>query len=313
MPCQWNDDGTELSFETEELCGVLVADCGSPAPHNNRHRIRELVHKQTGDRVSPEEGMMDQAGSFTLFRTYARNAWLMELRAVEPVVTRHEDGATLLWSPNIEHQVKTTARFTIREPNIIDLDLSVEGYCHYPDYELLFSNYVAPEMAGNLFVKRGAAGSGEHERISVADNSAFHGMYIFFPRDERAAHIMTDGRGQRGRWYWRAALGRDYACPMGAAGNGRTSVLLMGRPEDVSAVGVTYSAEGENYDGVARHHALYLSLFGRDLHPGEAWRTQVRLAVCRDGTDDDTLGAYGSFINEVSEIPRSFEIDPHQR
>ena len=74
MPYQWNDSGTELSFETKELRGVLVADCGSHTPHHCRHRIRELVHKQTGDRVSPKGGVTDDTGSFTLFRTYARDA-----------------------------------------------------------------------------------------------------------------------------------------------------------------------------------------------------------------------------------------------
>jgi len=313
MQGHWNDGGTEFSFETEELRGVLVADCGSAEPQNNRHRIRDLVHKPSGVRVTPEGGMMEQAGSFTLFRCYAHDAWLTELRSLEPVVTRHDDGATLLWPPKIEHQVRTTARFIVREPNLIDVDLSVEGYCHYPDYELLFSNYVAPDLKGNLFVTKNPLGGGDCERICVTDNPAFHGMYNFFPRDERAAHTMTDGRGQRGRWYWRPACGRPYAYPMGCACNDGTSVLLMGRPEDVSGVGVTYSAEGDNYDGVAKHHALYLSLFCRDLSPGEAWRTQVRLAVCDGVTDRVALDACDSFLSEVASIPRSFEIGPHQR
>jgi hypothetical protein len=256
--------------------------------------------------------MMEEAGSFTLFRAYAKNGWLTELRAIKPDVTRHKDGALLVWKPTLTHQVKTSALFTIKDPNIIDLDLSIEGYAFYPDYELLFSNYVAEDLHGGLFVRKSEfSNDGEFERIEVTDNPAFHGMYPFFPRDERAAHIMTDGRGQKGRWYWRVLCGRRYAFPMCFATDKRVHVNLMGRPEDVSSVGVTYAAKGESYDGVARHHALYLSLFGRDLHPGDGWHTQVRLVVsAHENQPDAPLSTFEQFIKETAGINRTFEVEP---
>ena len=272
----------------------------------------ELVHKGTGVRVSPEGGEMEAAGSFTVFRSYARESWLTELRAVKPEVTRRDNGALLVWEPTISHQAKVSALFTVREPNMIDLDVAVEGYAHYADYELLLSNYVAPCLQGGLFVRRDTSTKGMgYERIEVTDTAAFHGMFPFFPRDERAAHIMTDGRGQKGRWYWRVACGRSYAMPIGFATDGRVVVAFMGRPEDVSSVGVTYSAKGANYDNVARHHALYLSLFGRDLHPGDGWRTQIRLVV--QGYEEDPggpLSVYEQFMNEKSGLSRTFEPQP---
>ena len=54
--------------------------------------------------------------------------------------------------------------------------------------------------------------------------------------------------------------------------SGPVDALLMGRTEDVQAVGLTYAGDEAN-DGVAGHRSQYLSLFGRDLHPGEGWRT----------------------------------------
>jgi len=306
---QWDASGQELSFETAELRGIFVADC--EAAPNNRHRVRQMVHKPTGTRVTPEGGHMEAAGSFTVFRAYARDSWLTELRATAPAVSHHEDGATLVWGPTWQHQAETTAVFTIREPNIIDADISVVGHCHYPDYELLFSNYVSPELEGGVYVCGDALGGADAERIRVSANPAFHGLYNFFPRDERAGHIMTDGRGQRGRWPWRVACGRLYARPLACASNDATDAILMGRPEDVSSVGVTYSAEGQDYDGVAAHHALYLSLFGRDLHPGEGWRTQVRLVVATSAADpEEHLQPYAQFLRDVSGIPRSIEVLP---
>jgi len=110
---------------------------------------------------------------------------------------------------------------------------------------------------------------------------------------------MTDGRGQKGRWYWRVACGRRYAYPIGFATDRQVDVVLMGRPEDVSSVGVTYSADGDNYDGVARHHALYLSLFGKDLYPGDGWRTQVRLVIAtHEDRDNAILATFKQFVDE---------------
>jgi hypothetical protein len=307
----WHDTKDELNFESETLTGTLVADCGEETS-NNRHHIKNLIHNPTGTRVTPEGGMMQGAGSFTLFRVLARSSWLTELRATRPSVERKEDGAILIWEPTIKHQVKTTADFSIKDPNIIDIDISIEGYAYYPDYELLCSNYVSEQLSGGLFVRQNElSDEGGHEKILVTDNAAFHGMYNFFPRDEYAAHIMTDGRGQKGRWYWRLACGRRYACPLGFATDGQVDVLFMGRPEDVYAVGATYAADAEHADGVARHHALYLSLFGRDLHPGDGRRTQVRLVV--DGfmnQEERLLGVYEAFLSDVADVERTFEVKP---
>jgi hypothetical protein len=303
-------DSKRLEFETRDLRGVLVAD--SDENPNNRHRTVELVHKPTGVRVSPEDGDMEKAGAFTVFRSYARSSWLTELRAIRPEVIQHDSGALLVWNPTFAHQARVSALFAIEEPNIIQLDLSVEGYAHYADYELLLSNYVAASLNGGVFVRSNDLADGdEYEKVDVVDNPAFHGMYPFFPRDEHAANIMTDGRGQKGRWYWRAACCRRHAFPLGFATDGRVDVILMGRPEDVSSVGVTYSAEGDGYDGVARHHALYLSLFGRDLHPGTGWRTQVRLVVQAHGDNPDgLLSAYEQFGRETCGLDRAFQVQP---
>lgn len=311
MNLHWQAQSHILSFDSDQLQGTLVADCGEDTS-NNRHHIRNLIHKNTGTCVSPDNGMMASAGSFTLFRAYARNSWLTEIRATKPQVERKEDGCILTWHPTIRHQVKITAAFTLCSPNIIDLDLALEGYAHYPDYELLCSNYYADHMQGGLFVKQNPLSDNDtYEKIYITDNPAFHGMYNFFPRNEYAAHIMTDGRGQKGRWYWNVACGRPYAFPFGFATDNQVDVLFMGRPEDVSSVGVTYTADDDRYDGVARHHALYLSLFGRDLHPGDGWRTQLRLVVDQTmNASEALLASYTDFQACISEINRTFEVTP---
>jgi len=308
MNSSWSDAGTEFLFETVELKGCLVADPnGQPC-----HSVKQLLHKPTNTYVSPEGSLMEHTGSFTVFRSYARNSWLTELRNTQADVIPREDGVELVWEPTIRHQVRTTARICIREPNIIDADIAIEGLAYYPDYELLFSNYVAPQLKGSVFVKQSVLGeTDEYERIAVVDNPMFHGMYPFFPKDERAANVMTDGRGQRGRHYWKVACGRPYAYPMGVASDDSVGVMLMGRPDDVSAVGVTYWADEETSDSVAAHHALYLSLFARDLHPGDGWRTQVRLIVSDQSVKaSEPLKYFKAFLKDTCQTPTTFEVSP---
>lgn len=301
MNAEWHPDRGELHFGTERLSGVLVTD-GSGQPTLCNHRLRALRHKPTGMLISSDEakGVMPQFG-LSLFRAYARDAWLTELRATQPVVAPVEHGVQLVWEATIRLQAKVTLTFTIREPNIVDADLRVEGYAYYPDFELLVANYLAPGFAGSVYLP---------ELVRVTDHPVFHGMYNFFPRDEHAAHVLTDGRGQRGRWYWHTAIGRRYARPLSLFSKGPVDALLMGRAEDVQAVGVSYAGD-ETKDGVADHRGQYLSLFGRDLHPGEGWRTQFRLVA-------DDLGAdalrhqeeYRRFCESVAKLPTRFELTP---
>ena len=310
MKCQWDQANQELQFEAERISGALVAD-SSGAPTLCNHRLRQLVHRPSGLCASTESarGAMPQFG-LSLFRVLARGAYLTELRATRPEVTPLDNGVRMVWPPSLRHQARVEAAWTVMEPNAVQLDLRVEGYAFYSDYEVLLSDYLAPGFVSGAYVRAGDLGKADPVQIRLPDHPAFHGMYNFFPRDERAGHLLTDGRGQRGRWYWRVAVGRLYGLPLGFYSSGDVDVLLMGRPEDVNAVGATYAGD-EARDGVADHRGLYLSLFGRDLHPGQAWRTQARLVLDDFGGDAARHGqAYQFFLRDVQGIERTFQIVP---
>ncbi|WP_019027977.1 hypothetical protein [Colwellia piezophila] len=91
---------------------------------------------------------------------------------------------------------------------------------------------------------------------------------------------------------------------------GELDVVLMGRPEDVYAVGATYQGNAET-DSIAAHRSLYLSLFGADMAAGSGRRTQMRMVVGEYGSDQEKHTAlYESFLREVESIPRTFQINP---
>ena len=106
------------------------------------------------------------------------------------------------------------------------------------------------------------------------------------------------------------AIGRRYGMPLAFFSNDGVDAILMGRPEDVYAVGATYKGDEEN-DNVAGHRSMYLSLFGEDFKAGEGRRTQMRMIIDDFGsTPEKHRELYQTFLNEVESKPRSFQINP---
>ncbi|MDI1248983.1 MAG: hypothetical protein PSV13_08990 [Lacunisphaera sp.] len=306
--CSWDAATKELSFSLSRLSGVL--NCDLSAAHGKSHHFSKVVHKPSNTLVSPDAGGMVKAGLLNYFRVLTTGGYLTELR-VEPATLRPEkDGITLIYEPTIRRQARVTAQFTFREPNIIDLDLRVETLASYPGFEILLSAYMAPGFESGAYVAKQEFGPTEPQQIRIQDQPMIHGVWPFFPRDEAGAHRLTDGRHQKGRYFWRMAIGRRYGLPLAFFSKGEVDVLLMGRPEDVYAVGATYTGDAET-DSIARHRSLYLSLFGEDFQPGEGRRTQMRMIIDDFGSDPmKHAELYQTFLKEVGPIPRTFPINP---
>lgn len=306
--CHWDPQTKELTFSLSRLSGIL--SCNPSDFHGRSHHFREVTHTPSGTRVSPDKQGMVRAGLLNYYRVLVSGGSLTELRQEEAIVRPEEDGLTLVWEPSIRLQARVTARFTFRDPNIIDMDLSVESLAHYPGFEILLSAYMGPAFEGGAYVAKKEFETSEPEQIRIIDQPMIHGIWPFFPRDEAGAHLLTDGRHQKGRFYWRMAIGRRYGMPLAFSSNADVDVLLMGRPEDVYAVGASYKGDPET-DGVARHRSLYLSLFGEDFQPGEGRRTQMRMIIDDFGSDPQThTELYQTFLDKVQSIPRSFWINP---
>jgi len=306
--CTWNAAAKELSFSLSRLSGVL--SCEQSASHGKSHHFSKVVHKPSNTLVSPDEGGMVKAGLLNYFRVLTTGGYLTELRVEQATLKPEKDGITFIWEPSIRRQARVTAQFTFREPNMIDMDLKVETLASYPGFEILLSAYMAAGFESGAYVAQQEFGRTEPQQIRIQDHPMIHGIWPFFPRDEAGAHLLTDGRHQKGRYFWRMAIGRRYGMPLAFFSKGEVDVLLMGRPEDVYAVGATYTGDPVT-DDVARHRSLYLSLFGEDFKPGQGRRTQMRMIIDDLGSDPVKHAAlYQTFLNDVGSIPRSFPINP---
>lgn len=298
----WNPELEKMEFNLSELSGVVN--------FSKSHHFSEVRHTPSNTLISPDGSGMEQVGLLNFFRVLIRGGYLTELREEKPLVKAEKDGVTLTWLPTIRRQANVTVRFTFREPNIIDMDMSVETLANYPGFEILLSAYLAPGFVSGAYVATEEFGPVVPEQIRITDQPMIHGVWPFFPRNEAGANLLTDGRHQKGRWYWRMAVGRRYGMPMTFFNKGEVDVLVMGRPEDVYAVGVTYDGDPET-DNIAAHRSLYLSMFGEDLVAGEGRRTQMRMVIGKFGSDqNEHASLYQAFLNDVKSKPRFHDSPP---
>ena len=298
----WYPELEKMAFKLSELSGVVN--------FGKSHHFSEVRHTPSNMLISPDGSGMEQVGLLNFFRVLISGGYLTELREEKPIVKAEKDGVTLTWLPTIRRQANVTVRFTFREPNIIDMDLSVETLINYPGFEILLSAYLAPGFVSGAYVAKEEFGPVVPEQIRITDQPMIHGVWPFFPRNEAGANLLTDGRHQKGRWYWRMAVGRRYGMPMAFFNKGEVDVLVMGRPEDVYAVGVTYDGDPET-DNIAAHRSLYLSLFGEDLAAGEGRRTQMRMIIGKFGSDQNKHASlYEAFLDDVKLKPRFHESPP---
>ena len=187
---------------------------------------------------------------------------------------------------NLTIRRQAKVQFTFKQPNIIDMDIWVETHTTYPAFEILATAYLAPGFQSGVYVAKEEFGSTDPQQIHLVDQPMIHGIWPFFPRDEAGANLLTDGRHQKGRWFWRMAIGRRYGMQLAFFSKNGVDAILMGRPEDVYAVGATYKGDETN-DNVAGHRSLYLSLFGEDFKAGEGRRTQMRMVIGDYGSNPE--------------------------
>ncbi len=306
--CTWHPKKKELEFSLERISGTLNCDINNEP--SKSHHFSNVIHKPTGLKISPDGDRMAGAGMLNFFRVLIEGGYLTELRVEEPLFEPTEDGISFTWMPTIRRQAKVKVKFTFRQPNIIDMDMWVETLTNYPGFEILLSAYMAPGFESGVYVAKEEFGPIEGEQIRLVDQPMIHGIWPFFPRDEAGANLLTDGRHQKGRWFWRMAIGRRYAMPLAFFSKNGVDAIVMGRPEDVYAVGATYKGDAEN-DDVAGHRSLYLSLFGENLKAGEGRHTQMRMIIDDFGSDAEKhKELFRSFLKDMESKPRSFQINP---
>ncbi len=264
--------GAEFRFDTGVLRGVLRG--GGKATG-----LTELVDCASGAKIAGPHGIF---GFYRLFDAETRytDGW----SRTGSVARLLPDGAVeATWPADEGHPFDLRAVYRWRTPGALDLETTVTARRNLRAFELFLASYVDGFPESRVYAKTDGGPA-----FVAADAAA--GAWQAFPRDDAAAAIVRDGRWTRPphpvEWTMRPA----WVAPLGMRRDATTglAVLVMARPQDCFAVLTPHGAEN--------HRSLYLSLFGRDLRPGESATARSRLVVTRGRTDAEAVSEFETFV-----------------
>ncbi len=268
-----NADTNAFDFETEAMAGSIQLE-------GAYHGVTDLTDKRTGRQV-----IHPKYSALNLFRLFAVNQGMGQPRLMERTTRTDGDAVEVHWPATDAHQGEMTARYEVREPDCIDLGVTLRCCGTYSGYELFLSNYFDKAFRPHVYLQGSRYGGppGEPERVVPMVNDVFRGTVIVFPRDPHAARRCVDGRWNRSEWdspTVQMCPVRYYAYPLAflTDSENRLGVMLMSLPEHCYAISTRYHVEDEA-DRMTDYSAFDFSLFGDDLVPGDERTVKMRLAL----------------------------------
>lgn len=277
-----------FTFDTGALTGHL-------AVQEKAQGILSLVDTASGKELTARS---NEVGLFTLYRLFSTNhRWGTMAREWPKQARIRPDGSLeIAWPAEGDHPIKMAAAYRWSAVNALDLEITVTPEKSAPMFELFLSSYFNRDVRVKAYLKPTMHAAGQPELVAVEVNPLVVGTYISFPRDFAAARIVQDGRWEKGLHPAHWSTVRHMAAPLVLLADQKSgvSIVLMARPQDCFALGMSYNMEPP--DGVAGHHSVYFSLFGKDLKPGESATARLRAVVGQGLTPEQALAAYQEFV-----------------
>ncbi len=239
--------------------------------------LQDVVHLPTGTRLDRSNGLLSHYRVFANGRRWGSGAWdwpsLARLR---------DDGAVeVTWSATPERRFGLQATYRWQDPVTVDLETTVTAEMALSGFESFVASYFHESFT------RAAVATGPSGWLRL-DRSA--GDWQIFPRDEAAMTLIRDGRWRLEphpvEWQLRPRLTTPLARRWIPATG--LSAVLMAPSAECFAVSSPHETEA--------HYSTYLSLFGRDLKPGESARARTRLWIGIAESDASIAARHEAYI-----------------
>lgn len=259
-----------------------------------------LVHAPTGFELAKAPGL------FSYYRVFTTNHRHGDAARDFPWTARLlPDGALEITTPaEPEHPVAIRGIFRWTQPDTLDLETTVTPETNLPDFELFLSNYVAPGMAGAVYVQPNRFAKKEEPALLKHDwHPLIDGNYLMFPRDLAATRLIMDGRWEYPPSPVTWAVSRYMAGPLAVRreATNNIAVVLMAPPADCFAMAAPYNKTPP--DNVANHSSMYLSLFGRNLPAGQPATVRSRLVIRQNLSDAEAIQLFKEYSAAVEKRP----------
>ncbi len=288
-----------FDFETEQIKGTIQLQ-------GKYHGVTRLIDKRTGRQV-----IDPRYSALNLFKLMSVNQFLDQPRTMPRTTTVASDWVEAKWAASESHKAELSARYEVKQPNAIDLTVTVRSQGAYRGYELFLSSYFDKAFEPHVYLW--TRGRKNRDLAAPTVNDVFRGAVLVFPRDAHAARRCVDGRwdrNERGAPTVQMCPVRHYAYCMAVmvfpaenpAGKSpkRLGVVLMSRPQDCYAISTRYHAE-KPADRLTSYSAFDLSLFGDNLLPHDERTVKIRLAVTElDNDFSQPLQLYNAFLAETN-------------
>ncbi|MEF3302258.1 hypothetical protein [Paenibacillus sp. GYB003] len=218
------------------------------------------------------------------------------------VRSRTERGIALEWEATDVNPCRLEAVYELADEATIDLTVSLEARRPASKYEITVSSYFdfALEPYAVIPTWPGKTAGADLLLHKVDDHPLLKGHYVYFPRDNEAGRTRMDGRWLNEKTGLPIApfvTGPFYGKPVALMAGAGIQVLQMADPAECSAIGTTYASPDEA-DSIRRHNALYFTLFGGDLRPGDRRTARMRQTVLTgEPAANPVLERFETFMN----------------
>ncbi|MBP1994205.1 hypothetical protein [Paenibacillus eucommiae] len=231
---------------------------------------------------------------------------LMGVARYEPfrVTSFASNRLVLEWEAQDAHPCNMVATYEAINESVLDFTLSVEALQQLESYEVSISSYFdfSWEPFAVISSWPGKNDDADMRLIKMEDHPYIKGYYFCLPRDQKAAHIRTDGRwadAATGQMIAHHVIGPCYGRPIAIMASQEGYVVQMTDPEHCLAIDVTY-ASPDTEDDIMKHNATYLNLFGENLQPGDKRSARIRQVLCKGEVNlSDVLDLYHEFLDSL--------------
>lgn len=217
------------------------------------------------------------------------------------VKSESEQGFVLAWEPTDVNPCRIEAAYEVVDESTIDLTLAIEAERAVSDFEITVSSYFDFELEPYAVIPTFPGKTTDEHMLlhKMEDHPLLKGHYIYLPRDNGGGHRLLDGRWineKTGLPIAPFVTGPFYGRAAAVMGNREFSVIQLADPAECAAIGVTYASE-EKEDNIRKHNALYFTMFGVDLQPGDRHTARMRQVIHPgEATLSAVLDQYNRFV-----------------
>jgi hypothetical protein len=283
------EDGS-FTFDTGVLKGVLRQAGKSIG-------LVPVAYTADGSAITTGEGLLNHYRVFTRGKRYGYGA-----RRWPSTAELHTDGSVeVLWPTTPDRPFELRATYRWAAPNAVDLVTAVRAETELEAFEVFLASYFRPAFTDSrVWASRDPRGGLEAAFVS-ADREL--GEWLAFPRDERGAEVIGDGRWALEPHPLEWTLMPSFAQPLAIRRDPRSglTVIVVTRRDDCFGVLTPYGKE--------KHISNYMSLFGHDIATGETASARSRLIVLPDPREAEILGIADAFLRtETSDTTQGDEL-----